>query len=159
MQIAQRLKEWNHLPAAWRERLGYVLDCLRIVVGVILVMKAITFIGDKAYLQSMFAASDDLWFIPAIVSHYVILAHLAGGLCLIVGLLSRPAALIQIPVLLGAIFYVQLPRFLSAHEPQQLEYAIMMLLLLVVILVHGGGKLSVDYLVWGRDKEESRADS
>lgn len=156
MQLTQRLKDWNHLPVAWRERFGYVLDCLRIVVGVILVMKALAFINDKAYLQSMFAASEDLWFIPAIVSHYVILAHLAGGACLIVGLFSRPAALLQIPVLLGAIFYVQLPRFLSAHEPQQLEYAIMTLLLLGVVVAHGGGKFSVDYLVWGREREEPR---
>lgn len=155
MQFAQRLNNLNHLPAEWRERLGYVLDCLRVVLGVILVVKAFAFIGNRAYLQSMFAASQDLWFIPAMISHYVILAHLAGGICLIVGIFSRAAALIQVPVLLGAVFYVQLPRFLSAHEPEQLEYAIMVLLLLGVVLVHGGGKLSVDHLVWGQDKQNA----
>jgi uncharacterized membrane protein YphA (DoxX/SURF4 family) len=143
------------MPAIWRERLGYVLDCLRVVLGVVLISKAFGFINNREYLDSMFAASKDLWFIPAMVSHYVILAHLAGGVCLIVGIFSRWAALIQIPVLLGAVFYVQLPRFFSAHEPQQLEYAVMVLLMLGVVLVHGGGKLSVDHLVWGQPESEA----
>lgn len=155
MQFAERLHNLNHLPASWRERFGYVLDCMRVVLGVILVMKAIAFIGNKSYLEGMFAASENLWFIPAMITHYVILAHLAGGVCLIVGIFSRWSALIQVPVLLGAVFYVQLPRYLSAHEPQQLEYAVMVLLMLGVVIVHGGGKLSVDHLVWGNSESEA----
>ncbi|MCS6807546.1 MAG: DoxX family protein [Bacteroidota bacterium] len=147
MHFAHRL---NHLPAAWQERLGYVLDCMRIVLGIILVSKAVQFIGNREYLNNLFANAKDLWFIPAIITHYVILAHLAGGAMLIVGLLSRAAALLQIPILLGAVFYVQLPQMLNAHEPQQLEYALMVLLMLGIVVVHGGGKLSVDYLVWGK---------
>lgn len=146
MQFAQRL---NHLPAVWQERLGYVMDCMRVVLGVILVSKAISFVGNKEYLDSLFANAKDLWFIPAIITHYVILAHLAGGAMLIIGLLSRLAAMMQIPILLGAVFYVQLPQMLHANEPQQLEYALMVLLMLGIVIVHGGGKLSVDHFVWG----------
>lgn len=153
MQFAQRL---NHLPAVWQERLGYVMDCMRIVLGVILVSKAIMFIGNREYLNGLFANAKDLWFIPAMITHYVILAHLAGGVMLIVGLLSRAAALAQVPILLGAIFYVQLPQMLHANEPQQLEYAVMVLLMLGIVIAHGGGRLSVDHFVWG-DKAQAPA--
>ncbi len=146
MQFAHRL---NTLPAEWQERLGYVMDCMRVVLGVILVSKAVQFIGNREYLNGLFANAQDLWFVPAIITHYVILAHLAGGVMLVVGLFSRAAALLQVPILLGAVFYVQLPQMLNAHEPQQLEYALMVLLMLGIVVVHGGGKLSVDHLVWG----------
>ena len=36
-----------------------------------------------------------------IISHYVVMAHLAGGLMLAAGLLTRLAALVQLPVLVG----------------------------------------------------------
>lgn len=152
MQFAQRL---NHLPEVWQQRLGYVMDCMRVVLGVILVSKAISFIGNKEYLDSLFANAKDLWFIPAMITHYVILAHLAGGVMLIIGLFSRAAALAQVPILLGAIFYVQLPQMLHANEPQQLEYAVMVLLMLGVVLLHGGGTLSVDHYVWGEKSTEA----
>jgi putative oxidoreductase len=152
MRLAHSL---NHLSAEWQKRLGYVLDCVRVVLGIILVTKAFTFLNNREYLESMFTASKDVWFIPVMVLHYVIFAHLIGGICLIVGIFSRSAALIQIPVLLGAIFYVQLPRFFNAHEPQQLEYAIMVFLMLGVVLVHGGGRLSVDHFVWNQPTNES----
>jgi putative oxidoreductase len=151
MQLIQRI---NQVPVPLREKLGYILDCLRVVIGVVLLVKAISFIGNKEYLVGLFAESKDLWFVPAMLSHYVILAHLAGGICLIVGLLTRIAALCQVPILLGAVFYVHLPKIMYTGEPQNLEYAILVLLSLVVILIHGGGTLSVDHLVFDSKDEK-----
>jgi uncharacterized membrane protein YphA (DoxX/SURF4 family) len=57
---------------------------------------------------------------------------------------TRLAALIQVPVLLGAVFIVHLRQGLFGPG-QNLELAVLVLLLLLVSVVHGGGKLSVDH--------------
>ena len=39
------------------------------------------------------------WFLPYAVVHFVAIAHLCGGLMLALGLLTRVAAAIQVPIL------------------------------------------------------------
>ena len=87
----------------------------------------------------------ELWFAPAIVIHYVILAHLCGGLCLGLGLLTRITALIQIPALMGAVFIVHLPKMNAIGPRESLEFSALVLFLLVLIVVRGAGRFSVDY--------------
>jgi len=83
------------------------------------------------------------------IAHYVIPAHLVGGALLAVGLLTRFAAILQLPILLGAVFYVYAPQVvafrMSSVEPRQsLELAAMVLFLLALVAVFGAGRLSLD---------------
>lgn len=67
-------------------------------------------------------------------------ANLLGGFFLMVGLMTRLAALIQLPILIGAIIFVQ-KGGLSASE---MWLAILTLLLLIFFLFEGGGPVSLD---------------
>jgi uncharacterized membrane protein YphA (DoxX/SURF4 family) len=84
--------------------------------------------------------------------HYIILAHFFGGLCLALGLITRAAAMVQLPILLSALFYVHLPRVVSSvEERQSLEFAGLVLFLLALISVYGAGRWSLDYWLARRE--------
>ncbi len=146
----QTLKEWAE------SHIDVCLDLVRIYIGIGLVIKSIGFIGDKEYVMNLIAASGDVWFGPALVVHYVILAHLAGGLMLVVGIGTRIAALVQIPVLLGAVFYVNLPRFGMPEFRQNFEFSALVLILLCMFAVFGAGRWSVDHYVFKRAAVDPR---
>jgi hypothetical protein len=68
------------------------------------------------------------------------------------GLLTRLAALIQIPILAGAVFLVHLEQgLLSAN--QSLEFSSLVFFLLVVVFVFGPGEWSADRYVFEREPE------
>ena len=83
-----------------------VVDLIRIYLGVALFAKGLYFMMHKEALSKLLEGADTMAFVQGAVAHYVIPAHLVGGLLLALGLLTRLAALSQIPILLGAVFYV-----------------------------------------------------
>jgi uncharacterized membrane protein YphA (DoxX/SURF4 family) len=132
-------------PIRWAEEHGDVLfDLVRIYLGVGLFLKAIYFLTHRDYILRLIDESGHYWFVPAMVAHFVILAHLAGGLSLAAGLVTRAGAAIQIPVLVGAVFQVHLPRLASIEARQNVEFSALVLFLLVLIFLRGGGALSLD---------------
>lgn len=70
------------------------------------------------------------------------ITHLVGGILLLVGFMTRIGALIQIPILLSAIFYVHVHTKLMMGG-QSLELATLILFLLCIYFVFGSGKLSL----------------
>ena len=58
------------------------------------------------------------WMTPAVIAHYVILAHPAGGLFMALGLLTRIAVLVQIPVLIRRRILRPLERRLICFGPE-----------------------------------------
>jgi uncharacterized membrane protein YphA (DoxX/SURF4 family) len=54
---------------------------------------------------------------------------------------------LQLPLLIGALFYVFLPQFSSLELRQNVEFTALVLFLLTLIAVHGPGRYSVDYVV------------
>ena len=65
---------------------------------------------------------------PQIATWYLIVAHGLGGLCLLLGVLVRWAALINIPVMMGAIFFVHLKQgFFVGKDGSGYEYALVVL--------------------------------
>jgi len=71
------------------------------------------------------------------------ITHLAGGLLLFFGFLTRIGALIQIPILVSAIFYVHVHTQLMMGG-QSLELAVLVLFLLCIYFIYGSGKLSLN---------------
>ena len=109
MGIATRFFRWSHTYQS------YLLLVARIVLGVVLLLKGIFFISHAQHLrelilQSRFAAAVGFF------TAYVTFAHLFGGVFIIIGLFTRIAALLQVPVLLGAIF------FYSSREQRRLRF-------------------------------------
>ena len=84
-------------------------------------------------------------FAPAAIAHYVVLAHLFGGLLMALGLLTRVAALVHIPVLLAAVFYIYLPKMIFLEPRQSLEFSSLVLFLLLLFAAFGAGRWLLDH--------------
>ena len=70
-------------------------------------------------------------------------AEFFGGLALVLGLLTRPAALVAAFTMLVAIFSVHISNGLFAADGGY-EYALTLMVALLALAVQGGGYLSID---------------
>lgn len=139
---------------AWLdEHRDWCFDLLRVYLGLGLFVKGVLFASQPGLLASWMEASGRLRATPAMLDHYVITAHLCGGLMLAFGLLTRLAALAQIPILVGAVFFVHRGEGLFTRA-QNLEFTLLVLFLLVLVFAHGPGRWSVDYYLFARKREE-----
>jgi len=136
-----------------------VVDLIRIYLGVALFAKGLYFMMHKEALSKLLEGADTMAFVQGAVAHYVIPAHLVGGLLLALGLLTRLAALSQIPILLGAVFYVWLPKVLFVEQRENFELSVLVLFLLGLIFVYGAGRLSVDHLLTRKENRQLEAHS
>ena len=131
------------------------LDVIRVYLGIGLFARGVLFIsapdgiGALVDLGNVSAAS-------AGIAAYVIVAHLVGGLLLAAGLLTRIAAALQIPILMGAVTLVHWQDgLLSAN--QSLEFSVLVLFLLVVMFVFGSGRWSADWYVFEHEPKVQEA--
>lgn len=147
MNLAQRLELWGdrHHPK-W-------FDIVRIALGIFLIFKGIQFLQNMSMLLSMMTNSLSFdAFVLIMLSHYIVFAHLLGGVLLTLGLLTRFACLIQIPILLGAIIFVNVSG--GVLNPfSELLVSILVLLLLILFLIIGNGPWSFEWFV-ERDKQK-----
>jgi putative oxidoreductase len=137
MNLLQRLEIWGdrHHPR-W-------MDIVRIALGGFLVYKGIDFLENMSDLVGLMSSQTSFGdFSYVLAGHYTVFAHILGGILLIFGVLTRFACLIQIPVMLGAIFFVSTnPDLLRPYS--ELFLSIIVLLLLVYFLIAGNGPWSV----------------
>jgi putative oxidoreductase len=131
---------------AWlRAHHDLFIDVVRIYLGVGLMVKAVFLMNNREYFSQMLAEAGNNWFTPAFIGQYVILAHLFGGAMLALGLATRIAAFIQLPILLGAVFWLYLPRYATIEPRQYFEYAALVAFLLLILGIFGAGRFSLDY--------------
>ena len=135
----QRLLQWQ-----WRHN-SIASDLVRMFLGAALLIRGLLFALNPETLADLTSDRVVDW-----VAYYIMSAHLVGGLFLMIGLFTRIAALIQIPILLGALLVVHIREGLTTPN-QSLELASLVLFLLVVFFVFGPGKKSVDYRLFGRE--------
>src|SRR5690606_32298633 len=101
MNLLHRIELWGdrHHPR-W-------MDIVRIALGIFLCIKGVQFVYNMSTLLARVDAQLPMpEFALVVLGHYVFVAHLLGGILLILGAYTRIASLIQIPILLGAIFFV-----------------------------------------------------
>lgn len=124
-------------------RKSFVLLVARIIVGLVLLIKGILFVSNSEELEQMILSSRFAAGVRFLTA-YITFAHLFGGVFIIIGLLTRIAALIQIPVLLGAVFLI-LPWQMHITGVGELIVSIVVLGLLVFILLKGSGEFSMEH--------------
>ncbi|MGJ7032962.1 DoxX family membrane protein [Niabella hirudinis] len=147
MTLIQRIEFWGerHHPA-W-------MDIVRIALGVFLVAKGVQFVNNYNVLMDLmpewmsFSA-----FLTIMVGHYIVGAHILGGVLLTLGLLTRAACLMQLPILLGAVFFAGAGNAL--HPFSNLLLTIVVLLLLVYFLVASNGPWSLDAIHAGEEEKK-----
>jgi putative oxidoreductase len=130
------------------------IDLVRIYLGVGLFVKGIFFMSHRDYLLQLLNDSGNLVIAPVTIAHYVIPVHMVGGILLAFGLLTRVAALAQLPILIGAMFWVYLPKIMAVEPRQNLEFSGLVLFLMLLILIFGPGRWSVDHYLSGREPNE-----
>jgi uncharacterized membrane protein YphA (DoxX/SURF4 family) len=90
-------------------------------------------------------AGMNIWFAGAALAHYIVFAHILGGPMLVFGLYTRIVSLINLPVLIGAVIFVNSPKgFLSIGNHMELEMSLIVLAGLIVLMIFGAGRYSID---------------
>ena len=118
------------------------LAILRVLLGMSLFIKGIHFIQNKSEIAQVFHESlilQKYFWLQTIIPWM----NLLCGVFIIIGLYTRLAVLVQIPILIGAIVFVNTKKGLFAGE-SELAFSIVILVLLIVFLFMGGGHLSYD---------------
>lgn len=138
MSVVTKIEGWgnSHRPG-W-------LDFFRIVLGVFITFKGFEFMFNMDSLEGTTAGMGAM-FSGAAIAHYVIFAHALGGPLIIFGLFTRIVCAIQVPILIGAVVFVNYPKgFLSLGNHMELEISLIVLAGLIIFMVFGAGKFSVD---------------
>ena len=147
--MMHRIQVWTN----WlRDNPDAVIDLVRIYLGIGLFIRGVLFISFAEGVTTLVDLSE-FSLASAAIAHYVTFAHLIGGLLLAVGLLTRLAAALQIPVLIGAVGFVHIQEGLLTAG-QSLEFSALVLFLLVAVFAFGAGRFSLDYYVFVRETEE-----
>jgi uncharacterized membrane protein YphA (DoxX/SURF4 family) len=138
MSVVTDVEKWGNA-----HRPGF-LDIFRIILGVFITYKGLYFVTHMDDLE-MTASGLNVYFAGAYIAHYVIFAHILGGPLIVFGLFTRVVCLIQIPILIGAIVFVNYPEgFLSVGHHMELEISIIVLVGLILFMVFGAGRFSLD---------------
>lgn len=139
MNVLHRIEHWGdtHHPA-WT-------DALRIMLGIILVLKGISFISDTAYLHNL-VGGIHFGLFPVMAVHYVAFAHLMGGFLIALGCLTRLMCILQLPILVAAVFFVNIRQGFSPLN-SELWLSLIVLVLLLIFVVIGSGRFSMDEYV------------
>ena len=135
------------------------LTFLRIALGVILTWKGISFLRATSALKSLIEQTGVGIFTPyaGAFSLAVTMLTLLCGFFILVGLFTRVAAAVQIPIVLVAILFVNIKNI--ERNGFELILTIVVLLLLILFVIKGSGTLSADeYFRRGAaaDKDPSR---
>ena len=141
MNILYKARNWGnaHHPK--------ILDIIRILLGLLLVVKGVNFLNNAAYLRYLIIENKAIRQSPEIITaliYYTTYVHLVGGVLIFLGLFTRIAAIFQLPIVFGAVFFVNI---LLSYVNAELWLSIMVLALLVLFIVIGSGPWSLDRLL------------
>jgi putative oxidoreductase len=119
-----------------------VFDFLRVLLGAFLFYKGIFFFSESnaAETYRMLKALPG----PAsnmIIIHIIAMAHICGGICIALGMITRIAVSVQLPILIAAVF----ANILGELNDVGLIQSGVSFVLCLFFLVYGSGKHSVDY--------------
>jgi uncharacterized membrane protein YphA (DoxX/SURF4 family) len=136
MNPVHKILRWEH------PRHQLLVLITRVVLGIIITLKGIIFISNIEYLDSLlqystFSAGVSFWI------YYIVVAHLLGGVFIIVGLLTRVAMLVLLPVLAGAVFFLN-PGEHGLVLNGELVLSLLVFCMLFYFLFKGPGEISMD---------------
>jgi putative oxidoreductase len=143
MDITNKISRWGdrHHPK--------ILDAIRMLLGIFLVVKGWIFFNDAAYLRELIIGNRAIRQSPEIITaliYCVIYIHLVGGALIFLGLYTRLWALLQLPIVFGAVFFVNI---VCPFVSSELWLSMLVLALLFLFVVIGSGPLSLDHLLSG----------
>jgi len=141
MNLVHKIEIWGdrHHPK--------FLDIVRIALGVFLLLKGVAFMENSTMLRDLIENQNltpvSPWLLITLV-YYVTFAHIVGGILIALGTFTRFASLIQMPIVLAAVF---LTGFFISPINALVWPSVTALLLLALFVVVGSGPLSLDHFV------------
>ena len=123
---------------------AYGATLLRLILGIVYIMHA--YLAAVIFGPAGMIAYQTKYGVPyaEIGTWYLILAHGLGGICLVLGLYTRWAALANVPVMLGALVFVHLKNGFWAHSsPPGYEYVLVLVVVSLAVAMIGGGALAL----------------
>ncbi|MBV8253751.1 MAG: DoxX family protein [Chitinophaga sp.] len=150
MNTLQKIEKWGdaHYPK-W-------LSFVRMALGGFLMYVGVLFVMNRDALTAMITDHPALTAVAFYIAHYIVFVHIVGGLFIASGLYTRFASALNLPILLGALFFVHSRTGLFQVYPV-LGLSLLVLLLLALFLVEGSGPISVDdYMRRHPEKKHSR---
>jgi len=119
------------------------MDIVRMALGIFLIYKGVDFLMHMSHLLGLMSGTQNFSQLAfTLAGHYVVFAHILGGIALVLGVYTRLACLLQLPILLGAVFFVNSnPEMLQPYAEGIIAFTV--LLLLVIFLVVGNGPWSL----------------
>ncbi len=133
MKTVVQLNKWAN------SHTSILIDVVRIVTGLFLIFKGLQFSFQTHYLADILRSSS--LGTGMFLEHYIAMAHIAGGLLVAMGLITRWALLVQLPIFIGAVAV----NFMGAMDAANLLQALAVLIISVFFVFYGSGKHSVDY--------------
>lgn len=138
MNITHKISSWGdrHHPK--------ILDIIRMILGAFLAIRGIIFFNNSAYLRDLILEKEAIDQPAAVISaiiYYVTYVHIVGGIMIFLGLYTRIGALLQLPIVFGAVFLVNIT---SPFVNSELWLSILVLALLCLFVIIGSGPLSLD---------------
>jgi len=139
MNLVKRIEPWGDTHHS------HWLSIVRIALGILLFARGISFVMDN---QTVARLIESTGFGLSLVSavHYVVFAHVVGGLFILLGFQTRLAAIIQLPILFVAVFFVNITKGFS-YLNSELWLSILVLFLLILFSVVGSGTYSLDNMM------------
>ena len=139
MNLVHQVEDWGnrHHPK--------ILDILRVALGIFLFLKGTAFLENMSNLEytinskGLFSISSGLLLV---IVYFVVIAHMVGGALITLGIYTRFWSFLQIPIVFGAIFFVDI---FKSPLNTELLYAIIAMVLLLVFMVIGSGRFSLDH--------------
>jgi putative oxidoreductase len=139
LHVINKIEKWGdtHHPA-W-------IDFIRMLLGLVIVWKGVEFALNLDAFSKLMAKTGLITSLGiSLFAHAIIFIHIIGGLMIAIGTHTRTSCLFQIPILLVAVFYVNLPE--HVFKPySEFWLSLSVLIALVFFLVEGNGPLSVEH--------------
>jgi putative oxidoreductase len=148
MTLIQKIERWGDLHTA------KALDIVRVGLGILIFCKGIAIVSNTQALQELLLQKNVFGFsgmMASVAIHIVGFVHLVGGILIAIGLLTRFTAVMQIPILLVAVFFVNISRGFSTLN-SELWLSLIVLLLLIMFWITGSGPYSVDHAMKKRPR-------
>jgi len=143
MKTLDKIQDWGdrHHPK-W-------LDVLRVALGLILIWKGIEFLLNLNVLADFLretGLTDQIGtsVFLTLLTYIIIGLHVVGGFCIALGTRTRLYCMLNLPVVLGAVFLVNLRE--NIFKPySEFWLSVVVVLALVTFFIEGNGYWSVEH--------------
>lgn len=138
MQFVYQIKKWDIKHPA-------LFTALRVLLGICLTIRGIYYLNNNSLLTDVIANSK-LAVLNAteLLTLFITWAHILGGTFIILGLFTPIAVWMQIPILAGAIVFIN-TRMGFVASIYDCLFALFILCLLALFATGGSGKISMDH--------------